>query len=236
MKKAVFLLFPFLLFINSSASSSLTVYLVHGYGSLPSAMSLIEKDLKKENFRTFNFGYNSISRDIDSCSKRLYLKIKSNPVDTVCFVTHSMGGLVVRGLLNFVKTDPAFPIIARIVMIAPPNHGAQIADFFSATSVLKWVLGPNVEHMRTDSNSFASKLPIPRSSELGIILGARFDGVGYNPLIKGDNDGFLTAEKAKLGTEKETITVPEAHIFMPQNRTVRKYIVHFLRYGNFTAE
>jgi uncharacterized alpha/beta hydrolase family protein len=212
------------------------VYLVHGYGSFPIAMSSIENDLKKEKFHTCNFGYNSISKDIDSCSKLLYLKIKSNPVDTVCFVTHSMGGLVVRGLLNYARADSAFPKIARIVMLAPPNHGAQIADFFSSTSVLKWVLGPNVEHMRTDSNSFASKLPVPQNSELGIILGARFDGTGYNPFIKGDNDGFLTAEKARLGTEKETITVPEAHIFMPQNRTIRKYIVHFLLYGNFTKE
>jgi len=227
---------PILLCTYSSVRASLTVYLVHGYGSLPITMSAIERDLIKEKFRTCNFGYKSISKDIDSCSKLLYLKIKSIAVDTVCFVTHSMGGLVVRGLLNYVRIDSAFPIISRIVMLAPPNHGAQIADFFSSTSVLKWVLGPNVEHMRTDSNSFANKLPIPQNSELGIILGARFDGVGYNPFIKGDNDGFLTAEKAKLGTEKEIITVPEAHILMPQNRTIRKYIVHFMLYGNFTKE
>ena len=229
----------FLFLINglvNIAISSERVYVIHGYGSAPIFMAGIEKTLNQNGFTARNLGYNSLGNDLLVIGKDLYelVKKENKKGEQVCFVTHSMGGLVVRSMLRYAEKDTDFPKIARIVMLTPPNKGAEIADFFANIAVLQWILGPNIQHLRTDSSSLANNLPaIPKSTELGIIVGAKFDGKGYNPLIKGDNDGFLSIDKTQLKTGKEYITVPEAHMMIIQDRNIQNRIVGFLQKGYF---
>ena len=116
------------------------VYLVHGYGSAPVFMRSIEHYLNRNRFETINFGYPSMTKDLTICGESLYVDIKRRKIDTVSFVTHSMGALVVRSILNKIEADSGFPKINKLVMIAPPNHGAAIADFFASNTVLRYIL------------------------------------------------------------------------------------------------
>jgi len=100
-------------------------------------MKKIEKNIKIENFNTENYGYNSQS-DLDTIGKQLYCKIKDFKLDTVSFVTHSMGALLVRSMLKYSNNDKNFPVIFRIVMIAPPNDGTEIADFYSSFKIFNF--------------------------------------------------------------------------------------------------
>lgn len=225
----------FLSFILFSTFGSYKVYVIHGYGGTTAMMSKIDKSLKAEHFITENFAYKSISVDLDSIGMELYLNIKKSGFDTVSFVTHSMGGLVVRSMLQYAQKDSKFPVIHRIVMIAPPNKGAEIADFFTKKTGMKRLLGPNVEHMRTDSNSYAYKLPIPINSELGIIIGYTGKSYGYNPFINSDNDGLLTPKSAKLGVEKDVVFIKAEHNLLTQNYRVIKYTIDFLKFGKFAS-
>jgi hypothetical protein len=209
------------------------IYVIHGYGSSKLMMCKIDKRLKKERFFSVNYGYRSVSKDLDTIGKELYVSIKKSRVDTISFVTHSMGALVVRSMLQYLVNDTSFPTIFRIVMIAPPNHGAEIADFYASKRILRKILGPNIEHMKTDSNSYANNLPVPDNSEIGIIIGKKRNKLGYGLFIKGDNDGLLTAERAKLNIAKDIIIVKGEHNFLTQNKFVRKLIVEFLQTGSF---
>lgn len=231
MRKLLFGLF--LSLILFPAFGSYKVYVIHGYGGTTTMMSKIDKSIKNEHFITENFAYKSITVDLDSIGMELYLNIKRSGFDTVSFVTHSMGGLVVRSMLQYSQKDKNFPVIHRIVMLAPPNGGAEIADFFTKKPGMKRLLGPNVEHMRTDSNSYAHKLPIPNNSELGIIIGIRGKSKGYNPFIPSDNDGLLTPKSAKLGVEKEIVYVYEDHNIMTQKTLICKLVNDFLKLGKF---
>lgn len=222
-----------IVFTSTVGYSNHKVYLIHGYGSSTIFLKSIEHYLKKNNVETKNYGYHSITVDIRTCGYKLYTKIKQDTIDTVSFVTHSMGALVVRSLLTYSITDSSFPNIYRIVMITPPNHGAEIADFFSSSSVLKLLLGPNVEHMKTDSNSLANKLPVPLQSEVGIIAGEKFDSKGYNPFIKGNNDGYVTPEKTKLGMEKDFRILYKPHTLITQSKETQRLVLCFLKNGTF---
>jgi hypothetical protein len=122
-----------------------------------------------------------------------------------------------------------------MVMIAPPNGGAEIADFYSSLEILKKLLGPNVEHMRTDTSSYANKLPVPYNSEIGIIAGISGNKHGYNPWIEGDNDGLLTPKRTKLGIEKELIILKGEHNVLTQKKVVLKLIFEFLKFGKFIS-
>jgi hypothetical protein len=110
---------------------------------------------------------------------------------------------------------------------------SQIADFFSDIPVVKQLLGPNITHLRTDTASLAHHLPVPKNIAIGIIVGGRFKDHGYNPFIKGDNDGFLSPDRARLGTEKEITYVTEVHFWMELNTTVHWRVIGFLRNGTF---
>lgn len=223
----LFLLIPPLVF------GSQKVAVLHGYACPKIVMKKLEKRIDKAGFDTENYRYKSISEDLDSLGKELYEHIRSLKTDTICFVTHSMGALVVRSMLNFSEKDSDFPVIYRIVMISPPNNGAEIADIGASMSGLKFLMGPNVEKLKTGSDSYTSHLPVPYRSEVGIIFGYTGNRHGYNPLIKGDNDGLLSPQCTSLGMEKDIAAVKTNHALIHRNKKVGNMVVAFLQKGNF---
>lgn len=224
-----------LIFQNISSYASHKVYVIHGYANPRSIMNKIYKDVKKAGYNTENYAYDGLYTDLDTIGKNLYLKIMKENLDSVSFVTHSMGGLVVRAMLKYSANDLAFPKIFRIVMIAPPNSGADIADFFKDAKALKKLLGPNVEKMQTDSSSYANQLPIPYNTELAVIVGRRYRDKGYNLLIEGDNDGLISPENTLLGNEKDIAYVKYDHLGIIRRKEPRKLVVEFLKYGEFVS-
>lgn len=211
-------------------------YVIHGYASPRIIMKKIDTRLKKEKYISENYSYRSISVNLDTLGKQLYTKIKNSGFDSVSFVTHSMGALVVRSMLQYSLKDKNFPVIFRIVMIAPPNKGAEIADFYSSLFILKHLLGPNVRNMQTDSNSYVNHLPIPSHSQIGIIIGIRGKKHGYNPFIKGDNDWVMTPDKTKLGNENDIAYVKHIHNSLPRKKIVCKLVIEFLQFGSFISK
>jgi hypothetical protein len=230
------IVFAFLLFINASIFGNHIIYVIHGYGSNRLWMNKIDETIKNQNFITENYGYKSVREDLDTLGKQLYFKIKLSGVDTVSFVTHSMGALVVRSMLQYSVTDLDFAVIFRIVMISPPNSGAEIADFYNNLKIFNFFLGPNLQYMKTDSDSYANRLPKPFKSEVGIIAGVHGGKKGYNWFINGENDGLLKPERTKLGIEKEFVTIKCHHDFLPLNEYVCKLVVEFLKYGSFISK
>lgn len=224
-----------LLLISSISFASHKVYVIHGYGNPKSIMNKIYKDVKKAGFVVENYAYPGLYVELDTIGKQLYLDVMKDGVDSVSFVTHSMGGLVVRAMLKYSGTDKNFPKIFRIVMIAPPNRGADIADFFKAADGIKVLLGPNVEKMETDSTSYANQLPIPCNSEVGIIVGVRKKERGYNLFIPGNNDGLLAPKRVYLGNEKDVVILNYGHLSLIKRKAPRKLVIEFLRVGFFIS-
>jgi len=225
-------LFFFFVFICHQPSfSTHKVYILHGYGGSLIQMDKIYKGLKHEGYNTENYTYPSFKECIDSIGHDLSLKVKQDNYDTVSFVTHSMGALVVRSMYKYINPTMHFPFIYRFVMLAPPNKGTEVADFFSNSS-LKSFLGPNVSLMRTDSNSYAIKLPRP-TCEVGLIVGIKGKKPWFNPFMPDDNDGTVTMKSAILGNEKEIITVKSMHILMPLKKKVITLVLRFMKTGTF---
>lgn len=230
MKKAIILLcIVFKVSLMSFASQK--VYVIHGFGGFKLHMTPLVNALKKEGFETVNYSYHSFSEDIDSVGLKLYNRIKTEKADTVSFVTHSMGALVVRSLYKNIKPNEHFPKIFRIVMIAPPNQGTQVADIYSGW-LSSFLFGPNVEKLKTGPDSFASRLPIP-DCETGIIAGMKGKKPWYNPSLKEDNDGNVSLVYTRLGNEKDFFSLHSTHNIMILKPLVFKQVVTFLRTAVF---
>lgn len=208
------------------------VYLVHGFAGFALELEYIHKEIKKAGFICEIYSYPSMSKDIDKVAVELYKKIQSENFDTVSFVTHSLGALVVRSLYNHINPPSKFPTIFRIVNIAPPNNGTPVADFVSHYSFLIHILGPNVTNLTTNTTTGARKFPVP-PCEIGLIAGKRGKKTGFNPFIKGDNDGLIITSHSKLGTEKDIIFVKSTHWDILYNPKVKDYVIKFLDTGRF---
>jgi len=231
MKLTTIIIVPLFLLFAQITFATHKVYILHGYGGSAAQMDKIYKGLKHEGYEAENYTYPSFKECIDSIGHDLYVKVKQENYDTVSFVTHSMGGLVVRSMYKYQDPRIHFPYIYRFVMLAPPNKGTEMADFFSRSSFNSF-LGPNVLLMRTDSNSYAFKLPVP-TCEVGLIVGIKGSKPWFNPLMKDDNDGTVTMKQAILGIEKEIITVKSMHILMPLKKKVIVLVTRFMKTGSF---
>ena len=225
-------LFFCILFISIQTSfATHKVYILHGYGGSLIQMDKIYKGLKHEGYDSENYTYPGFTECIDSIGHDLSVKVRQENYDTVSFVTHSMGALVVRSMYKYIDPATHFPFIYRFIMLAPPNKGTEVADFFSNSSFRSF-LGPNVILMRTDSNSYAIKLPIP-TCEVGLIVGVKGEKPWFNPFMQDDNDGTVTMKRAILGNEKEIITVKSMHILMPLKKKVITLVLLFMKTGTF---
>ncbi len=236
MFRYIVFLILFLFSTKTSIFASRRIYLLHGFGSNTISMTGIDRALRKEGFKTVNYGYPSITKDLDTLGKQLAQEIASLPEDSVSFVTHSMGALVVRAMFKYSHSYDRFPVVNRIVMIAPPNRGAEIADFFSSNKFFSSILGPNLVKMRTDSTSYANRLPKPICCEVGVIIAVIKKNPGKSKALNKETDGFLTPQRTILGIEKDVAFVKSSHILVTIKRPAIKLVLRFLKTGSFSAE
>jgi pimeloyl-ACP methyl ester carboxylesterase len=154
-----------------------------------------------------------------------------NEAKTVHFVTHSMGGVLVR---SYVSQQPEAHG-GRVVMLSPPSQGSEVVDAFADSPLLRSVLGPAGSRLGTDSASIPSQLGAIRF-RLGIITGDR----SLNPLgswlIPGPDDGKVGVERAKIEGAADFKVVPATHTFIMNRRDVAEEVVHFLRHGQFRRD
>lgn len=226
------LIYVILLSSIQSLKATHKVYLIHGYGGLGLELFKVKGKITKAGYTCETFYYNSISQDIKDVSQKLYLKIKSDNYDTISFVTHSMGGLIVRSLTTNIDQDKNFPFIHRTVMIAPPNLGSNIADYFSKKKFIKCLIGPNVVNLSTDHIVGAKKYPSPKG-ELGVIAG-NINRKRYLHLpLENENDGIVLVKNTCLDIEKDCKLVKAGHIGILLKKETASHVINFLNQGHF---
>lgn len=205
------------------------VVLLHGWGRTDWSMKPLELSLEQAGFAVENLHYDSM----DQTPQELVFDVTAK-VEECCleapqlhFVTHSLGGILVRAYLMQSRPEN----LGRVVMIAPPNKGSELADWISESELLRWGMGPTAVELGTSPDSLPNRLP-PADFELGIIAGTE----SVNPLgsmIEGESDGTVSVASTKLEGMTDFITVPYSHTFIMQVAPVAEQAVAFLRSGRF---
>jgi hypothetical protein len=208
------------------------VIVLHGMGRTKNSMNRIEKSLVKDNYNVWNESYPSRSENIEKLAvehieKGLAFCNKAK-AETIHFVTHSLGGIMVRYYLQEHKIDN----LGKIVMLSPPNKGSEVADFLKDVYVYKLAMGPAGQQLGTDSNSLPKSM---RSIEanVGIITGNKTLDPWFSPLIPGADDGKVSVESAKLEEMSDFMVVESTHAFIMRNALVIDQIKYFLKHGIF---
>jgi len=154
------------------------------------------------------------------------------------FVTHSMGGIVVRLWLH---ENPAPANLGRIVMIAPPNQGSEIPDRLRRNPLTRRLIGINGARLGTDSESLPVRLTrspkaFPANAGLGIIAGNRWLNPLFLPWFKGETDGTVSVASTRLAGMRDHIVMPHSHTGILARAAVSAQVIAFLRDGKFMRE
>ena len=215
-----------------SSTTQECVIVLHGLGRTAWSMSRIEAALSDENYLVWNEGYPSTSDNIETLSDTTIkegLKFCSaNNTDATHFVTHSLGGILVRQYLQHNSIEN----IGRIVMLSPPNQGSEVADLLKNYSLYQLVLGPAAGQLGTGEGSLIRQLK-PVKGEIGIITGDNSSDPWFSPVIPGEDDGKVSVESAKLEEMSDFITVHNGHTFIMRDDSVINQILYFLKHGSF---
>ena len=208
------------------------VVLIHGFLRMPTAMGDMAKFLNENGYRTINIDYPSHQYNIETIANKFlkpailgYCPEKNRKIH---FVTHSLGGLILRYYL--VDNQPEN--LGRIVMIAPPNKGSELADLLSETPLAKDLLGPILTELTTQIKELPSSINIP-GIEIGIIAGTRSTNPITGELIPGKDDSTVSVESTKLDNMTDFIEIATGHTFIVDQKEVKEATLNFLNTGKF---
>jgi pimeloyl-ACP methyl ester carboxylesterase len=197
-------------------------------------MTMLGARLSAAGFEVANVGYPSTRESLEELVLRLQREVEAccpSGTENLHFVTHSMGGILVRRYLA--RYSPQHR--GRVVMLSPPSQGSEIIDAFTESPLLLEMLGPMGAQLGTDSLSLPNQLG-PADFELGIIAGNRSLNIITSWLFPGPDDGQVSVERARLEGAAHFLVVPATHTFIMNRRDVADQTAFFLRNGRFSAD
>jgi pimeloyl-ACP methyl ester carboxylesterase len=207
------------------------VILLHGLARSNSSMKKLANALNNSGYHTINDGYPSTSYKIDKLAKDAIAKAltKCPKEATIHFVTHSMGGILVRQYLRL----NAINNLGRVVMLGPPNKGSHVVDKLHKMPGFKLINGPAGMQLGTGELSVPNQMGSAKF-EVGIIAGTRSINLILSLMLPNPDDGKVSVENTRLEGMSDHIELPVAHPFMMNNKEVIRQVMHFLKHGAFS--
>ena len=213
------------------------VVLLHGLARTSASMEDMAEALRAAGYRTANVDYPSTEEPIEVLATTAVpfgvAHCRRAGAGKIHFVTHSMGGL----LLRYCLTQQQIPELGRTVMLSPPNQGSEVADELKDTAVYRWVNGPAGQQLGTGPDGIARRLP-PVNYPVGIITGseASFFDAAFSNMIPGEDDGKVSVERARVEGMADFLTLPYGHTFIMGEDEVIGQVLYFLKHGRFQKQ
>ena len=206
------------------------VLLLHGIARSSRQMTKLEARLTALGFEVINLDYPSRKRTIEDLATLVDAELRRLAPDDrpLHIIGFSMGGLVARGLIRWHR--PAR--LGRVVQLAPPNCGSEVADMLKPRWAFRKFYGPAGQQLGTAADCHVGWLGAV-DYELGIIAGTRSIDPVSSLIIDGPDDGKVAVRHTRLDGAADHITLPATHTFFPRNRHVIEQAMRFLLYGSF---
>ena len=146
----------------------------------------------------------------------------------VHFVTHSMGGILVRYYLRHHN----MPNLGRVVMLAPPNRGSEIVDNLSDAPGFLWLNGPAGAQLGTGPASLPAQLG-PVDYPVGVIAGTLTINPILSQYLPNPDDGKVSVARTRVEGMADFITLPTSHPLILSDGDAIRQTLAFLAHGRF---
>jgi len=197
----------------------------------------LQRFLSRQNFNVINQGYASRQGSIPELCRQLFHDLAPSLPATgrIHFVTHSMGGILLRYGLQHWSLHPRR--LGRAVMLAPPSQGSEVVDVLRHLPLIPRIMGPAFLQLGTDPASVPLQLLLQENNQLPLEVGVIAGRKSYEPwfaaLLGEANDGKVTVARSRHPGMKDFRVLDVGHTFIMNDRRVRQHILHFLQYGCF---
>ena len=219
--------------LTGIAQAGECVVILHGLIRSSTAMNKMQRELDEAGFLTANIDYPSRDHTIEELAdmaipEGLEQCRAHEDVEKIHFVTHSLGGILVRQYLS----EHEIPELGRVVMLGPPNQGSAAADDMSGVPGFEWLNGPAGRQLGKGEDSVPLKLG-PANFEVGIIAGNRTIDPITSAVLENPDDGRVSVEDTKLEGMTDFVEVEHSHAFMMRMRRPIELTISFLKTGAF---
>jgi triacylglycerol lipase len=191
------------------------VLLVHGHGVHPVLLEPLRRALERQGFHAVNWRYGSLRGSIEAHAARLAAKAseldKDAAVERLHLVGHSMGAIVVRRALTMTRPRK----LGRVVLLAPPNRGARLADFALRLFGRRLIAATE---LCSHPDSYVNRLAPAADLDCGVIA-ASWDHV-------------VSLGSTHLPGQRDHLVLRSLHT-LPLHRHAPAQVGHFLREGRF---
>ncbi len=212
-------------FSMAEAKAPHLVILLHGMGRSRAAFSKMQQTLQEDGFYVASISYPSTRRSIEEHAAQLAELLEHiHGYGEVSFVSHSLGGIVLRCLFAHHQTWRKNLPPRRIVMLGPPNQGSSFAAHLESFAPFRWLFGQTGTSLTPEA---LCHLPAPDVPFL-VIAGSRGTAKGWNPWLEGDDDFVVRVEETHLDGEAGHLCVHSLHTFLMNQDDVITAVEKFL--------
>jgi triacylglycerol lipase len=228
----LFLLFNIIFSYNVNASKEYVV-LLHGMSQKAKSMSLLEDYLTSEGYEVLNIEYPSLKYGIETLAKDfVWTEIKKRRVAKnrkIHFIGYSMGGVVARYIVENIKPRN----LGKVIFIASPISGSEIAEFLNHYSISKKIFGPAITDLAKNSK-LMSKMCKHVDYEVGVLAGnLSVNFITSLFIFAGESDGTVSLESTKISGMKDYHVMKYPHFFMIRNTRTYEHLSNFLKCSKF---
>ncbi len=224
-----------LLLASTQAAASECVVLLHGLARTSSSLNKMQHALQEDGYSTANVDYPSRKHKIAELARiaveeGLATCRAGEDIDKIHFVTHSLGGILLR---QYLSTETVHEL-GRVVMLGPPNQGSDAVERFSGVPGFDWINGPAGHQLGKGEASVPLALG-PAEFELGVIAGNRTIDPITSAVLPNPDDGRVSIEDTKIDGMNDFIVVEHSHAFMMKKQRPIELTKAFLRTGSFSV-
>ena len=231
-RRSILMLMASLSFFAADGVAQEHVILLHGLCRSSRSMKPMEESLVRAGFRVSNINYPSRSASIEQLGESVIgpsvAGCRRDGAPTIHFVTHSLGGILVRSYL----ARHSLPELGRVVMLGPPNQGSEVVDKLGGLWLFKAIGGPAGRELGTEGDSVPNQLGGVKFA-LGVIAGNRSVNWINSLVIAGPDDGKVSVERTKVQGMTDHVVLPTTHLFIMKNRVAVQQTTRFLQTGTF---
>lgn len=192
----------------------------------------LAKRLREKGYQAICFSYHSIRDNTDTIIQQLHRCTVNLETETLHFVGHSLGGLLIQRLFEaYPEQRPG-----RVVALGTPFAGSIVARRLYVHSSGRHLLGRSAE----GGLLIESAPPWRHTQALGIIAGTRPGDIGrlirlITP-VPSPSDGTVSVAETKLAGMADHCSIDASHTGLPFSTLAAHQIDAFLKYGHFKSK
>jgi len=210
-----------------------SVILLHGLIRSSASFNKMAADFRSEGYHIVNVDYPSRQFSIEELASK-YIgdaidECLLQGSEVIHFVTHSMGGILVRYYLSKNTLNE----LGHVVMLGPPNQGSELVDKLGGLPGFSMIHGPAGIQLGTSRESVPAKLG-KVDYPVGVIAGNRSINMFLSMIIPGEDDGKVSVERTRLTGMTDFLVVPHTHPMMMRSNEVITQVKCFLEKGMFS--